>query len=82
MMEYRDLLSSILHLRFSFAQGAPHALRRERRLAYANASSSIDCVGDISRHGIKRCLTASLGAVRTYTILVLNEVKFDLSLQV
>ncbi|MBF8253532.1 MAG: hypothetical protein HW373_227, partial [Deltaproteobacteria bacterium] len=55
MMEDRDLLSSILHLRFFLTQGAPDALGRERRSANTHADGALDCVRYIRRHRVERC---------------------------
>src|SRR5437867_6328227 len=67
------LLSSILPLRFFIPEGAPHALRRERRLANADPGGAVYSVGDVRRHRIERGLAAAFGAIRTDAVLVLHQ---------
>ena len=78
MIEDRDLLFSILHLRLFFFQRSPNSLRRKRGLTNAHTDGAIDGIGDVGRHRIQRGFTAALGAVGTDTILVLHEMQFDL----
>src|SRR5205823_1474435 len=80
--EIRGLLSSILHLRFFIAEGAPHALWRERRLANADPGGAVYSVGDVRRHRIERGLAAAFGAIRTDAILVLHQMEFDFLWQI